>query len=894
MALAQRPSDGETHSGGRFRAPLVVLLLVALAGALARPNTGGHAESPPPIASHGAVGISFASDSGVSLGTLSIYSMDLDGSGTEYFLPGDSHAYSPDGSMIAYGDYYGPGPGPIVIADRSGETIRTIDVTSYGDIHWSPSGKRLAFLSDDVAVVNVDGTGFKRLAGFQTNGDCWIGLAGLTWYSETEIAFSNAGRYNQGCDDEHGVFLVSASGGSISPLIPTGTTPVPYFPVVSPDGANWSYNRLNPDTFRSEIHVCPKGALCNTVVSGTLNVAGGANWSPDNEELVFGSAGTIYAGSVEGGAAISLGSGKAGWYSQLPAFEPEFSISGAVTRTVCSRTKCAERPFAGVKVTAQSAAGRFSAKTGPAGTYDIIGLGAGTYTVTPQKASAEFDPASQEVDVQANVSGIDFTACAPVTQSAPPTTEATGTACSLHIDWKMPDRFQPDRKNYSQADGVLTPEYVNPKSWEVNLFIRDGRGEKKLCTNLRYDWSIRPASGGPTINHRGPVNSCRLTTTVPTEGTYTVEARETKRKGPGKPFTPTGKRAKQKVVVQDWLILGIGDSMASGEGNPDIPGGIAPRWQFQQCHRSYESYQARVASRIEKDDPHTSVTFIHTACSGAKVGNLYNRDYAGIEPGRPLRPQLQQIQQRLGKNGREVDAVIMSIGVNDLFFGTMVEFCAKPPGLGEPRECMGLRVKRIIDENGEPALVKDPASKVYLDRFERETALASLPGLYGHLNTSFGGVSPSRIFFPTYPDPATDEKGHTCTPSAPGSFVDWSGFTKGESAWFRQLGTDLNARVGATEARFHWKVLTGNASLYLKRGFCSTESWFQTIKGSLQRQGNVAGAMHPIGPGPAASGNLVSTQICMDFYKNKSGSCTYDPVKLPDGIRPPGKGSRLD
>ncbi len=89
------------------------------------------------------------------------------------------------------------------------------------------------------------------------------------------------------------------------------------------------------------------------------------------------------------------------------------------------------------------------------------------------------------------------------------------------------------------------------------------------------------------------------------------------------------------------IILGLGDSYASGEGNPDSPTvwgtpkkvdwpprnttaasqlTIKPaRWWSNRCDRSFYSYQNLVALKVAFDNPHAVVAFVHLACSGAEV-----------------------------------------------------------------------------------------------------------------------------------------------------------------------------------------------------------------------------------------------------------------------------------
>ncbi|MBB1274815.1 hypothetical protein [Psychromonas sp. SR45-3] len=105
------------------------------------------------------------------------------------------------------------------------------------------------------------------------------------------------------------------------------------------------------------------------------------------------------------------------------------------------------------------------------------------------------------------------------------------------------------------------------------------------------------------------------------------------------------------VIVKDRLILGIGDSFASGEGNPDYPtvvskNGIitlaaahketnitgrwmedaknkwvenAAEWLDKQCHRSFFSQHIMASLKLAGINPHETITVVPLACSGAEV-----------------------------------------------------------------------------------------------------------------------------------------------------------------------------------------------------------------------------------------------------------------------------------
>jgi hypothetical protein len=89
-------------------------------------------------------------------------------------------------------------------------------------------------------------------------------------------------------------------------------------------------------------------------------------------------------------------------------------------------------------------------------------------------------------------------------------------------------------------------------------------------------------------------------------------------------------------------ILGLGDSYASGQGNPDRPtrwrsgfegqpwepGRLeatreyardAAHWLSPRCNRSFWSHQHMAALKIAAADRHAQIAFVHLACTGAEI-----------------------------------------------------------------------------------------------------------------------------------------------------------------------------------------------------------------------------------------------------------------------------------
>jgi len=194
--------------------------------------------------------------------------------------------------------------------------------------------------------------------------------------------------------------------------------------------------------------------------------------------------------------------------------------------------------------------------------------------------------------------------------------------------------------SYACPDGG---DYINPKSHRVVAAIHNiDEAERLTCT-----WLTAPLGGS---DPRG------IAVTQPCSATVRFEV----------PY-PDGVTVKveiggreivsEKVRVSDLLVVGMGDSIASGEGNPDVPvrfshGRVAsygkrasandlggyparvgpwkqigdkafieenPRWGDKACHRSLYSHQLRAALQLGIEAPHRAVTYVGVACSGAEV-----------------------------------------------------------------------------------------------------------------------------------------------------------------------------------------------------------------------------------------------------------------------------------
>ncbi|MBM3678272.1 MAG: hypothetical protein FJW96_10390, partial [Actinobacteria bacterium] len=233
------------------------------------------------------------------------------------------------------------------------------------------------------------------------------------------------------------------------------------------------------------------------------------------------------------------------------------TIGGSVVETECSETSCTQKPLTGVKVTLAGKTGT-SLVTDETGRYSAE-VEAGAYTVTPSLDGRVFEPvkASATVTKGGYAELKTFATCA-IVRTPQARQQSLATCEHLEIDWTMPARLAADETSYGGTLGLPDAASVSPKDWVLRLFLtKDG---KETCPkDVTFEWTVSGAGKRKVLD----TSSCRAVVRVPELGTYKVVAKQLKG---GK---PTGAEARNdNVIVRDWLIVGMGDSNASGQGNP--------------------------------------------------------------------------------------------------------------------------------------------------------------------------------------------------------------------------------------------------------------------------------------------------------------------------------------
>ncbi|MEA2793344.1 MAG: hypothetical protein QOI87_724 [Bradyrhizobium sp.] len=370
----------------------------------------------------------------------------------------------------------------------------------------------------------------------------------------------------------------------------------------------------------------------------------------------------------------------------------------------------------------------------------------------------------------ASIIGCALLAAAPAALPAQPASAQTAPSAAqaasdtpMQISWEVRNRFRLFRE---ERDFLLHADSARGRSIlasEQALELQsDGRGwarntVNRLCIDLAGHVSEPCTREGVKESYLTPVDhpvTVRLTGQIPVGATcaWSLDDGEAPRQSTFDCAEPVNFRARDgrptiatvdvssgseaplriatEIVVRDIFIAGLGDSIASGEGNPDRPialsdegfcfrsylgtagaqyyrpsragykGGRAceapdtlQAWQRQSalwfnsaCHRSLYSYQTRTALALALQYPHIAVTYLPLACTGATIpdgllGGQRARECPPTKSGGTcqgtVNAQLTELREAVAaakkrQPDRKLDLILLSIGANDINFSGLV------------------------------------------------------------------------------------------------------------------------------------------------------------------------------------------------------------------------------
>jgi lysophospholipase L1-like esterase len=340
-----------------------------------------------------------------------------------------------------------------------------------------------------------------------------------------------------------------------------------------------------------------------------------------------------------------------------------------------------------------------------------------------------------------------------------------------------------------QRDGEKE-NYLSPADHRIGVAVAGPLTPGALCA-----WTFTDGAGPP----RQVTLPCAEETTLRVRyGVTTIAAVDV-----GLP-DGTAQRLTTEIAVRDFLIAGMGDSIAAGEGNPDKPivlddGGFCFRrflsgseseyfrpgrdgfkgnkacettpgagnssaawtklnatWMNAECHRSLYGYQLRAALALAVEQTHIAVTFLPLACSGSTIelgflGSLNARECpptgacksstdAQIDR---LKDTMRRAQRQ--QSNRALDLILLTIGANDIWFSGLVGDVIIEPG-----------TERTLFEKG-GMIIDVPAAEKILDN--------DLPRNFARLRAAlkpFVGGDLSRVVYVTYGVPTQMGPGQVC------------------------------------------------------------------------------------------------------------------------------------
>ncbi|MBN1137777.1 MAG: PD40 domain-containing protein [Anaerolineae bacterium] len=150
---------------------------------------------------------------------VSLYVVNVDGSGRYKLVPGERPVWSPKGDLIAFDSCQNNNCG-IFVVKSNGQGMRQVTSDAGGNAAWSPDGKKIAYCSSvdgdaEIWVVNVDGSGVRQLTKNTGN--------------DTNPAFSPDGNYIFYLSDQNGTAwalrVMRPDGSDIKTLRKVGTAP---------------------------------------------------------------------------------------------------------------------------------------------------------------------------------------------------------------------------------------------------------------------------------------------------------------------------------------------------------------------------------------------------------------------------------------------------------------------------------------------------------------------------------------------------------------------------------------------------------------------------------------------------------------------------------------------
>ncbi|CAG9538433.1 unnamed protein product [Cercopithifilaria johnstoni] len=278
-----------------------------------------------------------------------------------------------------------------------------------------------------------------------------------------------------------------------------------------------------------------------------------------------------------------------------------------------------------------------------------------------------------------------------------------------------------------------------------------------------------------------------------------------------------------RIRIRDYWIGVIGDSFASGEGNPDVPVNALKKtmakWLSNRCHRSSRSWAYKVyewvSDTIVKD---SAIHFTYLPCTGASVDN-------GILVFSNNTSQINVLEQITRIRGTGPDLLMMSIGGNDIGYSEILSTL-----IGGPTG----------------SLFSTIDMRFFYTSYQLDRVAKAIQKL-----------KPNQVIIPHYFDLTRNERGVVDADCADMRQISTENLILAE----KKILQRINGLITKKSKQYGWTAIEGVAELFRSRGCCSSNSLIRSIRDSIQLQGNSFGAFHPIEEAHKQIADLIVKQV---------------------------------
>ena len=416
------------------------------------------------------------------------------------------------------------------------------------------------------------------------------------------------------------------------------------------------------------------------------------------------------------------------------------------------------------------------------------------------------------------------------------------------VRWTADDRFGMDADGDGRMDLPNTSEYVHNRRSSCSgacpptLFaLHFDAGLSGIAVPamaglpiLTYQWIVSGASLDSSLHYVRTAPHLDLSLA---EGEYSVEMRMLIRL----PWARLTTRTVEAVTVEDLLIVAIGDSYASGEGNPEVRrtevvpalwaegGSQEADAANSAAHRSTVAWPARVALAMERADRHTSVTFVSMAATNARIdAGIVAAQGAGLTVS-----QLDALRAVVGE--RRIDLLLIQEGGNDIGFSRVVRGLVEADPLFDP-VCYDQELSNVFDSvrdgdwtRGAGVTFDLPfrlGCRVETRDGPRYPGLVGLAEAFDRVAAGLAAFDIERVLLVGYPDPTgSDAEGTTCdeivgdtTPPLRFHEID----EKEQARAVAEVLNPLNAALASIAAAQGWHFVGGVAEPFARgHGYCA-------------------------------------------------------------------------